>query len=601
MTRHPIRRGLLAALLAGAASLSTAAAHEPAAHHLRADNLRADHQSADHHRAHLPTAQERTPELFKPAYADAAPHFPRPAPLQRPPLYEGLGSLSLAVTTRSAEAQAYFDQGLRLAWAFNHAEARRSFREAQRLDPDCALCYWGEAWVLGPNINDAMAAEMAGPAHVAVTRARALLGSVTPKEQALIQALSRRYAPSPTADRGALDRAWAEAMAEVAAAHPDDVDVLAFYADALMNLQPWDYWEADGVTPRGAGGTIVALLERALALEPDHPAAAHLYIHAVEASADPGRAEAVADRLRGAMPAAGHLAHMPAHIYARVGRHRDSIEVNREAIAADEHFLEQAGPAASDLYRFGYYPHNLHYLLVSAQFAGLAEDVISAAEKLAGITSDAVSQQLAWVQAIKTAPYSAQAQFGETETILGLPDPGDRFPFVKGFWHYARGTAFARAGDLAAAEAEAAAIVGLIEGADMSDLEAQYLPAAEVLAIAGKIVQARVAQARGDQGPAERLLREAVALQDGLPYMEPPYWYYPVRQTLGAVLLQQGRAEEAAAVFEQALAETPRNGWVLWGLAQARRAAGAPGLAAAEAAFGEAWLGDAALLSLERL
>lgn len=544
------------------------------------------------------TAKPKT-ELFKPGVEFAAGDRSGRTDA-RPPLYGGLGRLTMRVTTASAEAQAYFDQGLALAWGFNHAEARRAFAEAGRVDPGCAMCFWGEAFVLGPNINDPMHDDAVRPAYEAIRRAVALKGQVTPRERALIEALAVRYAPNATAARPSLDRAWAEAMRSVATAHSDDVDVQVLYADALMNLQPWDYWEADGVTPKGRGGEIVAALELALAIDPGHPAAAHLYIHAVEASADPGRAEAVADRLRGAMPGAGHLVHMPAHIYTRVGRHGDAMAVNRDAIAADEAFLARSGGAASPLYRFGYYPHNVHYLMVSAQMAGVREDVVASAGKLAAVISDEVARDLAWVQAIKSAPYAARAQFSGADEVMALPDPGADFPFVRGFRHYARGTALAGAGDLEAARAEVAAIERLIATADFSAIEAQYLPARDVLGVARHVAEARIEQARGDLVAAEHHLRAAIALEDGLPYMEPPFWYYPVRQTLGAVLLQQGRPTEAVAAFREALKRAPRNGWALWGLMQAEQAAGADSAATA-AAFEAAWLGDRGRLRLDRL
>lgn len=519
----------------------------------------------------------------------------------RPPLYEGIGTMTMPITTKSAGAQAYFDQGLRLAWNFNHAEARRSFREAQRLDPECAMCFWGEAFVLGPNINDAMRDEAVAPAQRAMGRALALWETVTIKEGALIEALSSRYGANSTEGRLALDQSWADALGEVVDAHPKDADVLALYAEALMNLQPWDYWEADGLTPKGIGGEVVAVLERAMALDPDHLGAAHLYIHAVEASADPGRAEVVADRLRGAAPAAGHLTHMPAHLYIRLGRHADSIAVNHDAIAADEAFLSQAGKAASPLYRFGDYPHNVHLLMISAQMAGVKEDVIHAAEKLAAITSDEVSQELAWVQAIKTAPFSAHAQFSDPHTILALADPGDQFPLVKGYWHYARGVALALQGNAEAASAEADSIGRLIQYADMSGLEEQSLPAKDLLRIAMYVTRGRIAQSRGDLVAAEQELTEAIRRQEDLPYMDPPYWYYPVRQTFAAMLLQQGRADEAVLVFEKALEEAPRNGWALWGLLKAKISASSEDISATKADFKKAWLGDEALLALERL
>ena len=517
------------------------------------------------------------------------------------PRYSGLGGIAMAVTTASPEAQAYFDQGLALAWGFNHAEARRSFQAAQALDPSCAMCFWGEAFVMGPNINDAMDEADILPAFEAISRARQLAGAVTDKEAALIEALAARYGADASVERPALDQAWAEAIAKVAEAYPAEVEVQVLYADAMMNLQPWDYWEADRITPKGHGGEIVAVLERALALAPDHPGAAHLYIHAVEASADPGRAEAAADALRGAAPAAGHLTHMPAHIYARIGRHHDSIAVNRDAIAADEAFLAQAGEAVSPLWRFGYYPHNVHYLLVSAQMSGLKDEVIPAAEKLVAITSEEVSREIAWVQAIMTAPYSASAQFGTPEEIAALEDPGTEFPFVRGFWHYARGLGAAASGDMVAAGDELAAIDTLIATEDMSGLEAQYLPARDILGIAQGVLAARIAWRSGDLPEAEAHLREAVTLQDGIGYMEPPYWYYPVRQSLGAVLLAQGRAEEAAAEFEAALAEVPRNGWALWGLAQAQAAADDTRASETQAAFERVWLGNIDLLRVDRL
>lgn len=538
----------------------------------------------------------RPSELFKPGAAYVGQDAEAIA--TRPPLIVGLGSYGLPVTTAEPLARAYFDQGVGMLWGFNHAEAVRAFRAAQEIDPTCAMCFWGEAYALGPNLNDGMREAAVERAWYAASLARVL--ATTEKERALADAMAARYAPGE--DRAALNEAFADAMTAVSQRWPDDPDILVVRADALMNLQPWDYWDADGRTPKGRAGEIVEALERAMALAPEHPAALHLYIHAVEASDDPGRAEPAADRLRDLAPASGHLTHMPAHIYMRVGRHADSIAVNEAAIAADERYLAQAGAQASDLYRYGYYPHNVHFKLVSAQMSGLEQKGLDAARKLADITSEEVSSALAWVQAIQTAPYTAHAQLADPEVTLALPAPDEDLPFVAGFRHYARGVAHAALGDLEAAEAERRAIAALIETADLSGLEAQYLPATDLLSIAEAVVAARIARAEVDPEEALRRLEEAIALEDGIAYMEPSYWYYPVRQTLGAVLLEQGRADEAAEAFRGALERFRNNGWALWGLWQAEQARGdAAAAAEAERAFRTAWLGDTETPSLDRL
>jgi len=546
----------------------------------------------------IATAAAQSPELFGPRGKDRG---VAAVANGRPPLYAGLSELKMQVTTRSDAAQDYFNQGWRLIWAFNHAEARRSFRATQYLDPECAMCFWGEALALGPNINDPMHDDAIAPAFDYSRKALSLRPGTTELEAALIDALTARYAKASAADRAALDRKWAAAMGKVAEKFPRDPNVLTLYADALMNTQPWDYWEAGGETPKGQGAKIVDLLARALSLDPDHIGAAHLYIHALEASAHPEKAEAVADRLRGAAPGAGHLVHMPAHIYLRLGRHQDSIAVNRDAIAADEAFLARAGDAASAIYRFGYYPHNLHFLLASAQMAGLRDDAISAAARLGALTSERVSHDLPWVQAIQTAIYTAHAQFSDAETILALKPPGDQLPFVRGFWHYSRGVAFASRADTEAVGQEIAAIKQLRAHEEISRLEALLFPARTVLEIAERVIALRLAQTKGEFTTAESELRRAIELQDALPYMEPPYWYYPIRQTLGAVLLQSGRANEAARIFEKTLRKSPRNAWALWGLWRAQEAVGDSRAFETHAAFRKAWLGPETLLKLDRL
>lgn len=513
---------------------------------------------------------------------------------------EGYGDFGMRIRTSSAEARRHFDRGIGLLWGFNHAAAVTAFRAAQAADPDCALCHWAEGYALGPNLNDGMHPENEAPALAAARRAKGL--ARTPREGLMALALVQRYDPE-LPDRPARDAAFADAIGDVAERFATDENLQVIAADALMNLQPWDYWETDGVTPKGNGAEILATLERALELAPEHPAALHLYIHAVEASADPARAEAAADTLRGLVPAAGHLVHMPAHIYSRIGRHADSIAVNRDAIAADERYLATAGAQASPLYRFGYYPHNVHFLLVGAQNAGLADVALEAADKLAAITSDKISSEIAWVQAIRTAPYSAHAQFSDPDTILSLPAPNDAFPFVRGFRHYARGTAFVDEGALGEATGEVEALGKILTEADFSTLEEQYLPASDVLGLATHLLEGRIEAARGDWHAARHHLDEAIALEATIPYMEPVYWPTPVHRTLGAVELQADRPARAIAAFETALRQAPRDAWALWGLLQASEAAGIPAaeLETLRARHAEAWLGDDALLTLGRL
>jgi tetratricopeptide (TPR) repeat protein len=519
------------------------------------------------------------------------------ASLQAPPLFDGLGDLSHPITTADPMAQSYFDQGLRLTYAFNHPEALRAFKEAQRRDPDCAMCYWGEAFVLGPNINAPMDGSAESPSLAAIANATARAGKASPMEQALIAALGQRYAPG--AERIELDMAYADAMAAAHAQFPDDQDVAVLFADAVMNTSPWDYWEIDGRTAKGRVGEAVAAIEQVLAANPDHPGAIHLYIHLTEASATPARAEPYADRLAALMPAAGHVVHMPSHTYYRIGRYLDSLDLNVAAVEADEAYLAQAEDAG--YYPYTYYPHNIHFALVSAQMAGDAERMVWAAERLDGKIPDEVAGAIGWVQAILPAPYFAHAQFSDPDTILGLEDPGDTFPFVKTMWHYSRGVAQAAKGDLEAARGEASRIAEINQTADFSMLLDWFVPAPDMLQLARHVLEGRIAEAEGNLDQAIREFEVAVQIQDSLPYMEPAYWYYPVRQSLGAAQLMAGQAEQAAKTFQAALIDAPNNGWALWGLAQAQQAMGdQAGAEQTARLFDKAWVGDDTL-TLARL
>jgi tetratricopeptide (TPR) repeat protein len=518
-----------------------------------------------------------------------------------PPLWDNLGTLSYKISTSDATAQRYFDQGLRLAYGFNHAEARRAFRMAQKLDPQCAICFWGEALVLGPHVNAGMDESAVAPAFAAMTKAKSLAANASPREQALITALAARYSDNPKADRAQLDKAYAEAMAKAAAQFPDDTEINTLYAEAVMDLSPWDYWQPGGVQPHPHSAPVVPTLERVLARNPDHPGAIHLYIHAVEASDRPERAEAYADRLRNQMPGAGHMVHMPSHIYYRVGRYAEALDSNVKAVAADETYLKETG-APPGVYRLGYYPHNVHFLIATAQMSGDGPTVIAAAEKLQGLIPAEAARVVGFVQPIKAAPYFAHAQFSRPEVVLSLAEPEQGLPYLKAIWHYARGVASIAQGNHAAARAEADAIEAIDRTADFSVLKAAGIPANDVMKIAFMVLQGRMMQVQGDFDGAIGQFRKAAEIQDTLAYMEPPFWYYPVRQSLGAALVQAKRYDEASEQFRLSLIRAPNNAWSYYGLTELHKARGdAMALSRAEELLNKTWTGDRQLLKLSSL
>lgn len=514
------------------------------------------------------------------AYGRDLPHgAAAPTSNDRPPLQTNLGDLSWPIGgTGSGEARQYFDQGYRLGWGFNHAEAARAFRAAQELDPNCAMCLWGEAWVLGPHINYPMEADANARALAVLEKAGPLASSAGEKQAALVEALSRRHSPDPNADRKALDQAYADAMEAVQARFPEDPHVALLTADALMNLSPWDYWADGGKTPKGKTERTVALIEGVLGERqlgplvpnPNHPGAIHLYIHAVEASDRPERAAPHAARLAALMPGAGHLVHMPSHIWYRLGRWRESLDANVKAAAADETLLGRGG--ASLLYSEGYYAHNVHFVMVSALMGGDGRTAVDAAQKLAGIVSDRTKREVPWTQPIAAAPFNAHARFSKPEEVLALPKPEGNFPLIQGTWHYARGIALARLGRMDEAQAEAAAIDQLAQSPEVAALPDLGVPGPGVLTIASHEIQAKIAQGKGDNSRAVALYKEAADIQDQLPYMEPPFWYYPVHQSLGAALMAEGKPEEAQAAFRAALQRSPNNGWAAAGLLRAAQA-----------------------------
>ena len=537
------------------------------------------------------------------AAAETAPFQPvppQPALSMKPVLYDDLGTLHFKAGTSSSMAQAWFDQGVRLAFAFNHAEAQRAFREAQKLDPNCALCFWGEALVLGPNINVPMMPEANPPALAALAKAVELSKTAPPRDRALIVALSRRYSAEPKAVRADLDAAYAKAMGEVAQRFANDDTVQVLYAEAMMDTQPWDYWEAGGAKAKGNGQAIVDTLEKVLERNPRHPGAIHFYIHAVEASTRPERALPYARHLGMEMPGAGHIVHMPAHIYYRVGLYRDSLATNQRAMAVDERYFSSS--PSDPLYKSAYYPHNIHFLMVSAQMGGDGTTAIAAAQKLdAALPVEAV-KQFAILQPVKAAPYTTHAQFSDPETILKLTAPPDELVLVVTMYRYARALAFAAKKDAPSAQKEIDALAKLESDADFKPFAEWNIPAKEIVQTARVVATGRLADAMGDLDGAGKAYDEAVFIEDTLAYMEPPYWYYPVRQSLAPVRLRQGKYDDSEKIFRESLSRVRNNAWALAGLAETyRRKGDAAAQKKTQQAFAKAWLGNPAGPAIERL
>ncbi len=510
----------------------------------------------------------------------------KPAQLRMQPV-AGIG---YKVTIASEKAQALFDAGIAHMWNFNHGEAINEFKAAQAEDPNCAMCFWAEGFAWGGNINAPMAEEAIGPAFAAAKRALALKDKASDKERALIDALALRYAAKPVKDRGALDAAFADAMEKVAAQFPDDDFIQATAAEANMDTQPWDYWLPDGRTPKGRAGKTLSLIEAVLARNPDYQPAIHLYIHMTEATDNPYRAAKYADKLADLSPTLGHLIHMPSHTYARIGRFKESIASNLAAVASDEAFLANSDP--SPLYQYGYYVHNVHFVMTSAMQAGDAATALAMAKKLDAKLPAEMAAAVPFAQPIKAAPYYAMAQYAPAAEILALENPGEELPFIEASWHYARGEAFARSGETEKARGEAEAISKILASADLSGLTENLIPAPDILKIQQLTVAARAAAADGDLSSAIEAMEETVALQEGLNYTEPAYWYYPAKQTLAAFVLRSGDAERAEQLFVEALAELPNNGWVYSGLAEAYRAQGDKNARKyAEGLMKAAWIG----------
>ena len=497
-------------------------------------------------------------------------------------LLPGLGTWSRRIATTSPLAQRYFDQGLRLYYAFNHAESARAFRQAQRLDASCVMCAWGEAMALGPNINAPMDSAAERQAIAATQRAVSLVGAsrAAPREAALVDAIELRYL-APASTRAARDSAYANAMSAVAESATDDVDILTLAAEAAMDLSPWTYWTKQGA-PRPATPRLLARLERAMRLAPDHPGACHFYIHAVEA-VQPQRAVECAERLAKLMPGAGHIVHMPAHIYIRVGRWADAIDINRHAVHADEQYLDGPRTSETAFYTAAYASHNHHFLALAAVMAGNSAIALEASRRVVQIVTPDLARQVSVVEPMLAIPLQTLVSFGRWDEILRAPlPPSDLRVGIAHGW-YARGIAFAAT----ARAAEARATI------DSIDAVAKGLPEGETrvtLEIASLMVGGEIALRGGDALTAVKAFTKAAALEDRLAYMEPPTWYYPVRQSLGKALLAAGKAREAEDAYRSDLQRFPENGWSLRGLANALTAQGRTREAAeVERRFAKAW------------
>ena len=508
------------------------------------------------------------------------------------PLYTNLGSHHKRISTKVAVTQQYFDQGLRLVYGFNHAEAIRSFTRAAELDPTCAMCYWGIALAYGPNINAPMDSASGVAAYAAAQKALALKSHATAAERAYIEAVAQRYAEVPPTDRAQLDTLYSRAMGRVAKANANDLDAATLYAESLMDLRPWNYWRPDG-TPYPGTNEIVRQLRKVISRNKNHPGACHYYIHAVEA-VNPKAAVPCAERLARLMPGEGHMVHMPAHIYIRVGRWNDAVEANQHAIHTDEVFIEGQHPMG--VYPLAYYPHNIHFLAFASTMAGRSKQAIESSNTLTSKVNVDVARQVGMLQ--EMLPYHALTltTFGKWDDVLAVPLPPEDIRFSYAMAYYARGVAHAAKEQWPEAQAALDTVTAINaatpEGADGKT----------ALSIAVHALSGEIATRRGDLEAGINHFREAAKIEDAGLYFEPPKWYYPIRHSLGAALVKAGRNAEAEKVYREDLRRFPENGWSLFGLAQALRAQRKNAEAdAVEVRFRRAWASTDVTLTASRL
>ena len=518
--------------------------------------------------------------MFSPAEADPGDQT------AAPPLFDNLGSLHHPITTTSEQAQRYFDQGLRLVYAFNHEEAIRSFEVAAHLDSQAAMPYWGIALALGPNINNAMEKKDEHRAVQMVQKARRVADRATPEEQAYIDALVTRYVSRKGAKRKRLDEAYAKAMRLVAQRFPEDADAATLFAEALMDLRPWDLWKPDG-RPQPGTDEIVTTLESVLAQNPDHPGACHYYLHAVEASSQPERALPCAERLPGLMPGAGHLVHMPAHIYMRLGKYHEAVEQNQQAVDIDQQYL--ASRTQTGEYADGYYTHNLHFLWASLAMEGRNVEAMKAAHDLTATITVEEARKDRWKELYLPTPIFSMIRFSRWQELLREPPPPKGLRLMEGMWRLGRGLALVATGRLPGAEGEHVVLSGLTKQI-RRDRTTEEKTERALLKIAERVLAGELAARRQRYDDAIRLFEEAIKMEEALPFSEPPLWPLSVRHHLGAVLLLADRPSEAEAVYHADLLSHPDNGWALSGLIQSLRAQQKDDQAAeAEDRFKKAW------------
>ncbi len=488
------------------------------------------------------------------------------------PLLKGLGDHSFKISSNIEGTQEYFDQGLIMTFAFNHAESVRSFRAAQRLDPNCAICFWGEALALGPNINvtsdgkAVMSPENRREAFKAFKIAESLKEGASAKEKDFIEALKTRYNGNPETSREDLDSNYAKSMELLYRKHPNDTDAASLYAEALMITMPWNYWAEDG-NPKPDTVKVISTLERVLELDENHPLAIHLYIHAVEASSDPGRAESAADRLGKLVPGAGHLVHMPSHIYWRVGRYKDASLANVEAAKVDEDYIAQCN--AQGFYPALYYPHNIHFLWAASTMEGKSALSIESALKVSSYVSEEQIRLVPFLEFFHTPPLLSYVRFGKWEEILNYEKPIEDFKYSQSIFNYAKAVAYAATGNIEKAKQNQKLI-----NLDLDTIEVEAMvkaghPTKQLIEIANELALGSISMYQEDYSSAIDHLENAVIIQDKLPYTEPPFWYYPTRQTLGHVLLKSGKFDEAIKTFKKDLDDYPNNGWSYYGLYKA--------------------------------